>query len=113
MDLKRFKEVINNPDLPDDNKEWAIIQILAKDPKVLPAILELLKTERENQRELLQDMNVQLSKADVFIDQIDFLNVKKEGQSRFNKAFVKDEIEKFYAKYKHVIVHCFKRLEKQ
>lgn len=107
MDLKKIKAVLDS-DLPDELKEGKIIEILSQDRKVIPILMNILSEERYFKDELIDDMNLQLGKADVYIQTIDFLNVKQEGKQRFNKAFVLDEIEKFYSKYKGHIIHLFK-----
>lgn len=105
MDIKAIKEIILS-DNPLEIKEHLIINILAKDPKVIPTILKILNNEREGQKELILDMNLELSRADVFIG----LNQKK--RSDFDKDFIQGEIQSFYNKHKDSVTHCFNKYQK-
>ena len=106
MDIKSLKEIVNS-DLPDNYKEIQIINLLANDEKIIPEIMKILEQERKNKKELITDMNLELSRAHIYIDMRD--ENKKEGKESFNKNFVIDEIAKFYIKYKGMISHCFNR----
>lgn len=106
MNLKALKEIINSS-YPDSIKEMEIISILAEDQDVIPNIMKLLEQERRSGKELMMDMNLELSKAHIYIEGVP--EGKRRANDSFNKEFVMDEIEKFYAKYKSVIRHCFNR----
>lgn len=54
MDLKLIREWVNSG-VPDDMVEMAIIRILAEDKNVIPKILELLDTERTQNKDLITD----------------------------------------------------------
>ncbi len=111
MDLDLLKQIVNSS-LPDEVKEHKIIGVLAADENALPEMMKVLESERRVKRELITDMNVELSRAHVFIDLkiIENLPKHKNGHSEgFTKGFVMDEIEKFYTKYKSLVTHCFNR----
>jgi hypothetical protein len=69
----------------------------------------MIDRERTNKKELITDMNLELSRAHIYIDMRP--ETKVEGQDCFNKGFVLDEIAKFYLRYKGSITHCFNRFK--
>lgn len=111
MNLADIKEIINNPVLPDPTKETMIIMSLSQDPKIIPDILQILNQERIFTNGLITEMNLELSRAHIFIDDLEFENVKKETKrsGSFTQTFVLDKIAEFYIKYKNNIRHCFNR----
>ncbi len=111
MDLELLKQIINSS-LPDDVKEHKIIGVLAADDNALPEMMKVLESERSVKRRLITDMNVELSRAHIFID-LEVVDKpsknKKNSNEGFSKGFVIGEIEKFYTKYKSLVTHCFNR----
>lgn len=106
MNIKELKAILNSS-FPDSLKEVEVINILANDEKVIPKIIELLEQERRSKKELIQDLNLELFRADCYIE--DVVETKKQAKKTFNKKFVMAEIEKFYIKYKSTIRHCFNK----
>jgi hypothetical protein len=106
MDIKLIKKIVTS-NLPDKIKESQIIELLANDEDTIPMILKILEQERKLKTELVQDLNLELSRAHIYIE-IQPEN-KEEEKERFNKKFVIGEISNFYAKYKGIISHCFNR----
>lgn len=97
MNLERIKEIINS-EISNGDKEFLILKTIAADKRAIPIILEILNHEREQKNEMLTDMNLLLSKADVGLD-----------DQKYNKdGFMQKEIAAFYKKYKNKIGHCFK-----
>jgi len=109
MNLENIKYIVLL-DVSNELKEIMLIAELAYDEKVIPTIMSILEEERKNKKELILDMNAELSRAHVYIE------MKKENKTEqkdsFNKEFVISEISKFYEKYKNVIGHCFNRFPK-
>lgn len=103
MNLSAIKKVLDSKLLPKEAKEKAIIAILATDREVIPRILSILNEERKGNRELISNMNLELSRAHVFIDQ----EGKKVGN--LTKNVVSDMIAKFYIENKERVTHCFNR----
>jgi hypothetical protein len=62
MDIKTIKQIVNS-NLPLGQQEKAILSVLANDKKVIPYIMEILDNEREQNKELLLDTNLELSRA--------------------------------------------------
>lgn len=107
MNVKEIKEIVNLNNVSDDIKESLIIKTLASDEKIIPLIMDILNTEREQNKDLLTDMNLELSRAHIYIDERP--ESKVEGKDPFNKGFILDKISEFYIKYKENITHCFNR----
>ena len=106
MDIKTIKSIANS-EQPNDVKEMLIIRVLATDKNVIPMIMDILQAERKSQKELIQDLNLELSRAHIYIDMRP--ESKKESKESFDKGFLLDEIAKFYIKYKGKVTHCFNR----
>lgn len=84
-----------------DNQFWEKMLLieLSKDEDVIPSILEMLNTERDNKNILIKDMNVLLSQSDTIIE-----------NPKLNKSnFFQDKISEFYKKYSNYVTHCFKK----
>lgn len=109
MNLEELKTILNSDILSDEIKKSEIINSLSKDENVINVVMHILERERANKQELLKEMNLELARAHIYIDEIDFSNVKLENNKSFNRAFVLDSIAKFYVKYKDYISHSFNR----
>lgn len=107
MNINRIKEIVNAELLPDDIKRSGIIAVLADDKEAIHDVLYILDVERRKAKELILDMNLELSRAHIYIDERP--EAPKESKQSFNKGFILDEISKFYIRYKGVISHCFNR----
>ncbi len=104
MNLEKIKTIINSVSTTEA-KEYEIIKCLAEDERVVPLILQILSSERETKKEVIERMNFMLSKADTGLE-----------DSKFNKGhFIEKEIYEFFRKYRNVkgVGHCFKNLYKQ
>ncbi len=97
MRIDLIRQVILD-DWPDDLTEDLIIGILARDEKLIPTLLDILASERSEKSKLIEDMNLELSRAEIGLDN-DALN---------EDDFIQKEIKKFYTKYKDQVGHCFK-----
>ena len=119
MNIDKIKEIVNST-MPEDAKRHFIIQVLAQDKKVIPTMMEILEEERTQTKELITDMNLELSRADVHIqnptlghgevksttkDKVKIEEIKKAQA----KEFVLNHITAFYVKYKGRITHCFNK----
>lgn len=101
MNLEELKTIINAP-LSDEIKKSEIINSLAKDENVILIIMKILEREREIKKELFEEINLLLSKADTGLD----------NPSLNENNFMQKEIFDFYKKYKNIkgVGHCFKML---
>ena len=105
MDIKLIREIVNS-NANEEMIERLIIRVLAKDEKVIPIIMDILAAERKEKDYLIRDMNAELSRADIGLDNPVVIN---------KDNFIQKEIKKFYAKYKDSVGHCYKdygKLEK-
>jgi len=99
MNIDKLKTIINS-EWSDEMKERGVINLIAKDENVIPLVMKILESEREQKKELLTDMNLLLSKAHVGLE-----------DKKFNKGgFMQKEIVEFYTKYKDSVGHCFKKI---
>lgn len=110
MNLEEIKTIVNNDNLNSSMKESLIISSLASDKRVIPIIMKMLNVEREENRTLIMDMNLELSRAHIYIDERP--ESKTEAKQSFNKNFILDEIAAFYIKNKKRVTHCFNRFIK-
>ncbi len=114
MDLKGIRDILDS-DNSVDAKERYIIVLLAKDRDAIPNILKVLAEEREFNTSLIDDANLELSRAHTFIEVMNpKLLDKKENHtttmhSGVTKEFILDKIAGFYIKYKGRITHSFNR----
>jgi|ERR1035437_142744 hypothetical protein len=100
MEIEELKSIINSGD--EEYIKHAIIVYLAKDEGAILLMMKILEQERQFKKEVSQEMNVLLSKADIGLD-----------DNKFNEnGFIQKEILAFYTKYKGVVGHCFKNLFK-
>jgi hypothetical protein len=101
MNILELKSIINSG-LSDDIIKSQIIDSIAKDENVIPVVMTILEREREFKKDMLEEMNLLLSKAHVGLD-----------NNKFNENnFIENEIIEFYKKYKGYIGHCFKNIFK-
>ena len=106
MDIDIIKEIVNSEDSVHQ-KEIRLLEHLASDKDCIPILMRILNSERTMKRELIKDMNLELSRAHIYIDMMQ--ESKSDAKGSFNKGFVLNEIAKFYFKYKQVVTHCFNR----
>lgn len=96
MDLNKIQKILST-NHSDSLKRNVILDIIAEDEEALLDMMKILVTERERKRELIMEMNFQLSRADVFIQ------CPKIAES----DFITGEIKKFYDQH-HMVSHCYK-----
>lgn len=104
MDLETIKKIVNS-DIPSKSKEMQILYVIAADKNAIPTVLDILNVERKSNDEMITDLNLNLSRTHIFVDEY----VDKVKEKQFTRAFVLDKISEFYIKYKGRISHCFNR----
>lgn len=94
MNRERLKEIINN----DLIQEWEaeIIKEIANDQNAISFVLIMLNAERSQNKSLITELNMQLSRAHLALEEPD---INKDG-------FVQKQIHDFYKLGK--IKHCYK-----
>jgi len=102
MNLDVIKQIVTGS-YSDREKRALILQTLSEDESVIPDLLDILAFERKGRKELIQELNFQLSRAHTIIIAPE-LNKDK---------FVHKEIVDFYKKNKDKASHCFKITELQ
>ena len=107
MDLDKIKAIVNTSGLSSKDKQQAIYEVLAQDVDAIPQMLKILNLEREQKHDLIVDMNLELSRAHLYVEAVE---VKKEPKiGNVNRPFIMDSIAAFYIKYKGKVSHCFNR----
>lgn len=101
MNIESIKEAVNADNLSNLQKEWVILQILSEDENVIPQMLNILQTERQRNKELLIDTNLELSRAFVKLEY-------PEIGGKDNPTFITDCIRAHFLKWKDYIHCCFK-----
>jgi len=100
MNIEIIKSIVNDN---LDYKKERILEIIAEDKDSIPYLLNLLEIERNGKKEVIKELNHELSRVDVL------LTSKKEFFLD-KKDFIIKEIAKFYQKYsgKWGVFHCYK-----
>jgi len=113
MNLEKLKAIIelDPEEYTEDHKQRLLIQYMASEKDIIPKIMESLNWERKSNSELIKDMNLELSRAHTYIDDIVFQNPVKESKSQVSKEFITDKIMSFYVKYKDKVTHCFNKFQ--
>ncbi len=96
MDLEKIKAIVNS-DISKEHQESLIVTVLSQDKNVIPNILNLLERERIQQKELLLDTNLELSRALVIMNK----NPESRSAKKIineERIFVVEEIKKHYKK---------------
>lgn len=106
--IKKIKEILNDPIYPDDVKKQLMFEEIAKDKDAIPAILSILSSERRKKKELISEMNLQLSRAHIALEK-----GKPAKRGLNSDRFVEKEIEKFYILNHDQIGHCFKDMTEE
>lgn len=99
MDVDKIKLVVNNPILSKDQQEQLIINILSEDKDILPTLLSILHVERQQQKEIIVDLNAEVSRYHIHINDPKLL--KK------NREFLNEQTGMIYKKWKAFIRPCF------
>ena len=85
---KKIKEIIDFC-YTEDMTEELILNVLAEDTNVIPKILRILGQERKVNKALIKDLNLELSRADVYIE--DYCEDKNTNQ-QINRKFILDKV---------------------
>lgn len=114
MNILNIAKIINLPISEEQKRELILVEI-ARDKDAIPTVMKILANEREQNSELIRDMNLELSRAHIFIDDYMPEPVKlRKGESEekgFNRKFITDKIAEFYINYKDAVTHCFNRFK--
>jgi len=94
--IEEIKKIINLP-ISNNTKENLILNVIAEDEKAIIYVLSILDIERKENKKLIEDMNLELSRCHIKIKEPNIIETN----------FVLDEVKKFYIKYKNKITHCF------
>jgi hypothetical protein len=98
MNIEQIIQIVNS-DAKEEIKEHLIIRTLALDKKVIPNILKILDEERDNKTKLIADLNVEVSRYNIHINNNVLL---KE-----NRVFLNKRTKELYEKWKGFISPLF------
>lgn len=101
MNIEKIKEIVNDNTQSNDYKKLLIVEVLAEDKSIIPMILSVLESERKQSFELISDMNLELSRCHLLVEN------PKTGKINNLKQFTLDKVKEFYLKYKDRIRHSF------
>ena len=97
MDLNKIKQIVDSKN-SDFTKESQLLVLFANSEDFLPRLLEIIQYERDKNKELIGELNFQLSRADLGLEK-PILN---------ENSFINKEISNFYDRYEDFVGHCFK-----
>lgn len=98
MNLENIKAIVNSE---KESWERLLLAEISKDPQAIHLVLFMLDTERNENKELITDLNVLLSKAHLGLKEP---KINKDG-------FMQQEISDFYKTGR--IGHCFANMDQQ
>lgn len=87
MNLELIQSIVNDSFVPAESKKKLILMAVATAEDAIPSILQIVEAERRQNKELILDLNANLSIALVALTD----NYKGE-----NKKFIVETIKKFY-----------------
>jgi len=96
MNIDNIKAIINLS-CPDQTKINLILNEIANDSNAMNYMWNIISSEREQNKQLLLDTNLELSRALVFI----------EKPKAVEKSWIIQNIKTHYEKWKHKITCCF------
>lgn len=99
MDIQNIRDIVSQ-NYSDEITEQLIIQDFAEDKNAIHKIMKVLDFERRTNKELIQDMNLELSRLHRMYE-----NPKIGGKDR--DKFVNENINSFYKKWRGKIRHYF------
>lgn len=116
MDLNKIQKIVNSH-TSEDAKKHLILKTIAEDKKAIPMLLEMFNSERHFNNELINDLNLELSRTHIYIEELDKNKRIKQSKNKtkgllFDTKFVLEKVEEFYTKYSKSIKHCFNRFPK-
>lgn len=102
MNLEKIKLILASSTLTKEQQEYAILNVLSEDKKVISYLLQLLEAEREVNKDLILDSNERLSLALVTLN-MSAKDDKSKKALKEQKSFVIESIKKHYITWKHRI----------
>lgn len=95
MNIEYIKKVVES-EIPEEMKRRAILVSISMDDNAIPEIMEMLNHERSKKKELVLEMNMQLSRAHMGL-----------MKPQLDIPFIIKEIYSFYEANKDEVGHCF------
>lgn len=105
MNLNKIREVLSSG-MPEENIRMAIIQIIADDKEAISDVLKILSFEREIKDKIISELNLNLGRADLCIENSSWFDGNKKGTG---KEFVRGEISAVYEEFNQYIRNPFRK----
>jgi hypothetical protein len=109
MNIQAIKSIVNDELTTDEIKRHLIVNAMAMDQNVIPDVMKILEAERKRKKELITEMNHELSRAHTYIDS--YTESERAAKNNCNKSFIMDQIAKFYFKFSDQVTHCYNRFQ--
>ena len=95
MDLKKIKEILENPKLSEELKEVLLLSEVSDDEKTIRYLLKVMEYQRNKKDTLIIELKYHLNKAFIILNS----NKPESKIMKNEKAFVISEINKFKLKW--------------
>lgn len=96
--------------LEEEMFKKAVFDYIADDESIIPNMLGILSSERAVKKELLSEMNLELSRVSATMEmehEWDDSTPKKRKTNERQKQWIYNQVIVFYHKWKDRIGHCF------
>lgn len=100
MTYEHLIKVLNSPMTGKEEGEKMMLIYMSQDDKVIPAMLKMLEIQRKDKKELIEDMNVNLTRNTFAIMHPE---VTMGNEPEKQKEFYLNETKEFYKKYEGTI----------
>ena len=103
MNIDTIKEIIESKKLADDDKRRRILYHISQDTNWLEDVLEMIAIDKAQKKELIGDLNLEVSRLHIAVIE------PKHFASKKDRQFLLDNVEALYKKWKGVVSHCFNK----
>lgn len=99
MNLKTIKNIIDTQSLSEETKVQMILSVISEDKNAIPYILTILTNERNINRSIISDLNLEVSRYHIHTQSSKLLKI--------NKEFLNEQTKSLYEKWKDFIQPLF------
>lgn len=99
MNLKAIKDIINEQTISEETKAQMILSVISEDKNAIPYILTILTNERNTNRLIISDLNLEVSRYHIHTQSAKLLKI--------NKEFLNEQTKTLYEKWKDFIQPLF------
>ena len=102
--IKQIKKVLDLG-MPPEVQFDKILRIIGKHPNSINSILQMLQNEREENNELITDLNLEVGRLDIMVSDPSIGGDTDEERKKFRN----ENIRELYSKWSHRVNHCFRK----